>query len=328
MAIKEKTRIYIHCPPLVTTGGPQWLQQICYQLRQDDRIDAKMLYFENKLPNPQAPLYTQRYNNPYIKVEQLPVLTKKDIIILPQIHCSKRTFLPIFKNCTKVVLWQSVNFYLSTTQPNELNRWPKGTIHLAQGEYARDYLRFAQVPSEDVYLLNDYISDQFFNFTPILTDQFRQNIICYNPRKEKEFIENIKKYLQTKSYSKLFNFVPIDGYTTKEIINIFSKAKLYFDPGYCPGLDRMPREAAACGCCIMVSNLGGFKYYKDFPIPEKYKFEIENDNIPKILNTIEFLLNNYNERIGDFRILREKIAREKIVSEQKLEKIKERLIRY
>ena len=65
------------------------------------------------------------------------------------------------------------------------------------------------------------------------------------------------------------------------------------DFGYHPGKDRMPREAALFGNCIITNQKGSAKNNLDIPIKSKYKFSEVKTNIPKINKQIERIFNDY-----------------------------------
>jgi hypothetical protein len=106
----------------------------------------------------------------------------------------------------------------------------------------------------------------------------------------------------------------------KEVIQLMSHAKIYIDFGNHPGRDRLPREAALLGCCIITGKSGSAKFYEDIPIDEKYKFEEKDENIEKILNCIQDILKDYETIVADFEqyraiILDEKSEHKKILRE-------------
>lgn len=110
--------------------------------------------------------------------------------------------------------------------------------------------------------------------------------------------------------------------TRAQVKETMRAAKLYVDFGYHPGKDRMPREAAMCGCCIITGKLGAAGFKEDLAIDEtKYKFNQKNSDIPKIIQTIHYTLDNYNSVVSDFTGYREKISREKNEFEQDTLKI-------
>jgi hypothetical protein len=72
------------------------------------------------------------------------------------------------------------------------------------------------------------------------------------------------------------------------------------DFGGHPGRERMPREAAVNGCCVITNRRGSAKYYGDIPIPDKYKFEDDPENIPAIAARILNCFENYDDCVKDF----------------------------
>ncbi|HOL22470.1 MAG TPA: hypothetical protein PLQ41_06420, partial [bacterium] len=105
-------------------------------------------------------------------------------------------------------------------------------------------------------------------------------------------------------------FVPLISMSRMQVIETLKKAKVYIDFGNHPGKDRIPREAAIMGCCVITGKRGSAAYFEDVPIPEKYKFEDKKENIPKIIERIRDCLENYNERYKDFDNYREIIRKE------------------
>jgi len=59
----------------------------------------------------------------------------------------------------------------------------------------------------------------------------------------------------------------------EEVIKLLQKAKVYIDFDYHPRKDRLPREAAILGCCVITRKRGSAKFFEDVPIPDEYKFE-------------------------------------------------------
>ena len=85
-----------------------------------------------------------------------------------------------------------------------------------------------------------------------------------------------------------------------EVISLLSRAKVYIDFGNHPGKDRIPREAAVLGVCVITNLRGSAGDAKDLPIPIKYKFNETEENIPRILSLIEDCLNNYENNNINF----------------------------
>ncbi len=99
--------------------------------------------------------------------------------------------------------------------------------------------------------------------------------------------------------------------TNEKVRNIMWKAKVYIDFGNHPGKDRIPREAAICGCCIITGMNGSAKFKEDVPIPNVYKFDSTNDNIECIVKQIHNIINNYDKISKDFTDYKKFISNEK-----------------
>jgi len=95
-----------------------------------------------------------------------------------------------------------------------------------------------------------------------------------------------------------------------EVLDLLKSAKVYIDFGNHPGKDRLPREAATLGACVITSRRGSAGYFEDVPIPEEYKFEDTKENIPLIVAKIKDCLEHYEQRAKDFDYYREIIAKE------------------
>ena len=96
----------------------------------------------------------------------------------------------------------------------------------------------------------------------------RKNIVLYNPkRKYKIHSEADKKRF---FYSFCGNR-KYDAYAGNGSYGRSQSCALILVPH--PGKDRMPREAALLGCCILTSTLGSADFFDDVPIMSEYKFE-------------------------------------------------------
>jgi hypothetical protein len=112
-----------------------------------------------------------------------------------------------------------------------------------------------------------------------------------------------------------YRFKPIINLNREQIVHYMSKAKLYIDFGIHPGMERIPREAAASGCAVITNKCGSAKFAEDVQVPEKYKFE--NFDLPVIKDTIEYILNNFSRVFDEFSGYRNIInGQEKQMEEQ------------
>ena len=109
--------------------------------------------------------------------------------------------------------------------------------------------------------------------------------------------------------------------STDEVKVLLSQSKVYIDFGNHPGKDRLPREAALLGCCIITGKRGAAKYDEDVSIPAKYKFDDVKKEIEKIGNMIKECIDNYEINIKEFEDYRKKIANERKQFEKDVYKV-------
>jgi hypothetical protein len=191
----------------------------------------------------------------------------------------------------------------------------KVDYHLVQSYYAKDFVEKHNI--RHVLYLSDYINDTYINNLNKVDISKKQNIVCYNPKKGKQFTEQI-----IKKASKLnIKFVPIINMSNDQVRDLLTKAKVYIDFGNHPGKDRFPREAAVSMCCVITGQKGSANFYDDVKIPSKYKFKDKKKNIEAIVKQIEFCVNSYETSINDFKIYREYIMSEKEYFKQCIENI-------
>ena len=109
--------------------------------------------------------------------------------------------------------------------------------------------------------------------------------------------------------------------TNEEVLNLLLKSKVYIDFGTHPGKDRIPREAAMCGCCVITGKRGSAKYYEDVPLRDDFKFDDKEENIDKIIDKINLCLENYEEQNKNFDEYRKGIIGEEEKFEEDIKKI-------
>ena len=119
--------------------------------------------------------------------------------------------------------------------------------------------------------------------------------------------------------SPFFQWIPLINLSSKDMIDLMSRAKVYIDFGNHPGKDRIPREAAIHGCCIITGKRGSARFQKDVSIPEEFKFDDSCKNIPRILRKIEEVFLDYENVNKKFGSYREKIRMEEKVFDEDLD---------
>jgi hypothetical protein len=129
--------------------------------------------------------------------------------------------------------------------------------------------------------------------------------VFYNPAKGMHYTDAIRK-----RSGSLIKIKPIgsgqdgrDRVSPEQVRRMLKQCKIYVDFGPHPGMDRLPREAALAGCCVVTNMEGAAQYKDDVPLPSKYKIQtFDVDAIHKLLLD---LLENFEERSKDFDNYRE-----------------------
>lgn len=348
---KKSTKIYIMAPANSFTGGPELLHQIAVSIKKIFKVNPIMFYLPQNDKNPVHEQFKKyKLNYSYSIDDQ-----SKNLLIIPE-HFMFLKYSQKFKNIRKVLWWLSLDNYFGYKFKYDYNKFFRSIIkipfnicnffnkitkyrfgiftihdylklfykkskinnfvefqqinlHLSQSHYAYDFLK--------KYFKNlKYLSD--FQ-RPIIIKNYKKknklkkNIICYSS-KSNDFFD----YLKNNSN---FKMIKLAGYNNKQLINIFRKTKIYMDFGYHPGKDRMPREAALFGNCIITNQKGSANNNVDIPIKSKYKFSEVKSNIPKINRLIEKIFNDYKKEIKNFKFYQNIVLKEKFKFESDLRNI-------
>lgn len=298
-------RIFIISPALAT-GGTELLHQFSQYLTQNG-IENYMIYPDyNGVQCPTPPTFLKygvKYVSHYIdSPDTVLVLTET------QLHLAAEC-----RQGTLMVWWLSVDnystIYRDKIQNNNIDIWglrnKSNIIHFAQSYYARDFVNTYFSPKH-CYFLMDYINDDIINWAISHKDNYqRQNICLYNPRKGYEALTPIIAACRED-----ITWIPLTNMTPIEMADIMCKAKLYIDFGSHPGKDRIPREAAICGCCVLTNRKGSAAYSNDVNIPEKFKIK-DPGQVEAVLKSIYDLIDNYDSRTAEYSAYRENILAEK-----------------
>jgi len=320
------SKIYISCPAGVATGGPEALHQLGHHLILLG-FNAFMYYYHSPESTGLVHENYKKYDVPYINE---PENSQEHILITPETHLSS-VFCKKFSKVRKVVWWLSVaNYYIILNQQiarherkkrkslglsvlfgtfkiatfDSLKK--KNVLHIGHSYYSMVHLRENGI--EPVGQISDYMNDAFFERTDEKAE--KQDIIIYNPKKNDVFLDDI--IAQTRH----LNWKPLSRMSPAEVAGWMNRAKLYIDFGYHPGKERMPREACIMRCCMIIGKSGSAAYAEDMPIPEKYRFEKNTNEIPGILNRINDCLVNYDKLIKDFEPYRKVLYHEKAKFDQ------------
>lgn len=338
--IYPDTNVYVYAPVGCTTGGVELLHQLVDFLR-DNKKDAYIVYYgkeEHIVPDEYV-----KYNIE-IKEEQFIENNPHHIEVYTETMCDR--LIKNNRNTQKFLWWLSVdNFYSDYDKLclTDIFVWNKimgkksliyrikrflhgyndfrGKISLKKVAayatccgYQSEYIRWHLLNNgfKDIVPLFDYINTDYINRF-LLED--KENIVLYNPSKGFEYTK------QLIALAPDIQWLALKGYTRKQLVDLLRKAKVYIDFGNHPGKDRLPRECAMNGCCIITGKRGSAAYFEDVSIPEDYKFD---ENVVKkedIIKKIRWIFNNYTKAIDDLSFYRNKIVGEKEEFEEQIREI-------
>ena len=268
--------------PLFRTGGVELLHQLAHELSRYTGV--QMFYTSHGDPIDEYAYCQTEY------VYELP--DNDDFVIVPEIYARAN-----IGQHRRVIFWESVDNYLARSDDTNFD---PSIIHLAQSEYAWDFL-INVVKAKNVMRVSDYINEEFLE--PYDEKQPRKPIVLYNPAKGMQYTQKVIDAMPD------VQFLPLSGLSRTVLRNIMRGSMLYIDLGDHPGKDRMPREAAASGCCVLTSREGSAMYWEDVPIPNHHK--IERTDVDKITKRIRAILGHYELWICDFRYYQAQIKVEK-----------------
>lgn len=331
------SKIYVYCPAGVVTGGAELLHQLVSFLN-DNGKDAYIVYFGEK--DHILPSDYKCYN---VKITEQVINTEKNIEVIYE-----GIFDFVFHNelTQKFLWWLSVdNFYRCSTRFLSLidlfrfdfaygfdalakriyiwcfrhKDYPAKIISISklkklnvvngyQSEYAQNFLQ--NHGFKEMVALKDYINIEHFNHD--FDRKNRKDIVLYNPKKGLGFTK--KLIARTPD----LHWIPIQGMSRQQVINLMGEAKLYVDFGFHPGKDRLPRECAVNGCCVVTGMRGSAAFFEDVMVPNKYKFDEHKSSLSDIVEIIRWTLKNYEIAIDDFCMYRRMIALEKKEFEEQI----------
>lgn len=317
-------KVFIYCKPNLVTGGIELLYQLSDLLNRNG-YDAYILSTDGgdfEIPSD----YIKYNSKKTLEIED----QDENVIVIPEVFAAK---VKQIRKAKVILWWLSIDNYYYNFSGSISDTWKfnknlalkyfikkligkvkndnysiskicnnKRIINAYQCEYAKHFL--ADKGVTNLVALQDYINEDYvFSYTLI---EKKEDLIIYNPKKGFEFT---KILIDT---APDLNWIPIQNMNRVQVRDLMNKAKIYIDFGNHPGKDRMPREAAMCGCCIITGKKGSANYFEDVAIDEnKYKFEQSKQNVQTIIDTIRSLINNYRERINDYESYRNKISEEK-----------------
>lgn len=300
--------IYIACPREMFSGGPELAHQLCFELNQLHQ-PAKMLYYTTTGQvtawDVSDTVYARYQTDCALNHEEAD--QPDNILVIPETAIALYTD---YTRCRIHIWWMSVDNYLEATTESQQNSFETMVrnnpqiLHFVQSQYAFDYCKYTLNISQDrIHYLTDYINEAYLG--ELLPLPLHQDYIYYNPKKGLDIMEQL-----VNAYPD-YHWVPIVNMNIEQIVKVLSVGKIYVDFGNHPGKDRIPREAASRGCCVLTNRQGAAANDKDIPIPDKYKFDNVLSQFSAIMQTIDNILQNYPDAFRDFGRYRHQIRKER-----------------
>lgn len=301
-------RIAVLCPGGIVSGGPEVLHQLVDCLRSFG-IEAAIAYYPFDAQHSKPDAY-QHYDAPMCNF----VDSTTTLFVIPE---SSTWLTKLISKAQVAIWWLSVDNYLCAKRESQFRdmwvrvkslrnvRVPlwrlKAHLHFVQSEYASRFLKSAGLRSE---FLTDYLSAS--HFLGATDETIRGDVIAYNPLKGRERTTALIAALPD------FQFVPIRGMSPAQVAALLHRAKIYIDFGHHPGKDRLPREAAMAGCCVITNRRGSARFFEDVPIPDKYKLIDESDrHIAPFRTLATSIFRDFDSHRMDFEEYRFKIRLER-----------------
>ena len=296
-------RYFILAPENLISGGPELAHQMCCELSENG-CTAFMYYISDghrepvDIPAPKPYLGYQTAHETKIENVEQP-----DTVVI--FNEGSTTYIPAVSCGRKILWWMSVDNYKAATQQSDLDIIREQIcLHLVQSQYAYEYVKNeVGISEENILFVADYINEQYGRF--VLPAKYRQNIALYNPKKGYADMEPL---IQSAPW---LRWIPLINLNTEQIVVLMQSAKVYVDFGGHPGKDRIPREAAASGCCVVTNKKGSAANDVDVPIPEKYKFADVPSQYEEIKALLADICKEFERHSAEFDSYRKVIGEER-----------------
>ena len=317
--------VLVVCPGNAMTAGPEALHQLVATLvRLGQRASIVYHPFDRSFETP----------GPY-RAHGAPVGRYADepgtLVVFPEIFTKAALRV---RHADAAIWWMSVNNFTAERygRPwrDKLRYWkyvlkgrqPWGGVralahlhHFAQSEYARQFLAAHGVASQPlsdpipVYTGADYLRQ----LPAWLAAARRSDTILYNPSKGAPITAALMA-----AYPQ-WTFQPLRGLDRAQLADAFLQARLYIDFGHHPGKDRLPREAALHGCCVVTARHGSAANDVDVPLPARCKLDVRaQDFVQRFGEVAGDIFQRFEACAAELAPYRDVIAREPQTWEQQV----------
>lgn len=296
------------------TGGPEALHHLVAEMRALG-LNAYIAYYPFG-PNHHVPDRYTEFDTPVAEVGDLP----SNLLIFPEV-------LPVqalkMRHAKSLIWWLSVdNFYknrrgdgwvrnrgryfgmcLKQSRPWTGVAATRRLGHLVQSHYAAKFLEKRGIEAD--FLFEPINPSYLSHFQAGAKTETSHLEVLYNPAKGLGFTRRLI------AANPDIRFTALSGMSQHQLLETMQRAKLYIDFGHHPGRDRLPREAAMLGCCVVTSRRGSAGNAFDLPIPETYKLDTAASGFLATASAlIRDILKNPARHNTAFETYREHIRRE------------------
>ena len=305
--VSKDTVVYVVSPAYNKTGGTELAHQLVYTINKNG-LEAKVAYYKDGEKPMQVNPAFRRYVDTFVAIQDIEDLDR-NVVVLPETGVQYGKPLEKIQKC---IWWMSVDNYTKwhhlATACEHFDLWTiikwilrgrlktspyphfdKAITHFYQSEYARVFLEKSGI--DNACRLSDYLNEEYLR---IDVNTERKDAVLYNPRKGMEFTQKLIKAAPD------INWVPLQNMTTEQVKETLLHSKVYIDFGNHPGKDRFPREAAACGCCVITGKRGSAKFHEDVPIDDEFKFDEKKVSPKDIVAKIKQCLTDYRNQSKKF----------------------------
>ena len=311
--------IFVACPGNATTAGPEAIHQLVADLNRFGQ-PAAVVYFPFDRAFASPPPY-RKYHVPIAPYRD----EAGDLIVFPEIVT---TYALKVRRARAAIWWMSVNNFTCVRYGRAwrdkiryfkylmkgLRPWGgakalKHLRHFAQSHYAMEFLAMQNIQA-------DFLSDPIPLYTTPgylaelankLPHASRLNRILFNPHKGAKITRRLMEAFPD------WQFMPLVGYEREQLAEIFLCSKLYIDFGHHPGKDRLPREAAIHGCCVITGINGSAANAVDVPIHANYKLDDKDaEFICRFESVVRRVFHDFDVCMKDFETYRKTISLEQM----------------
>lgn len=319
--------IYIFSPAKKCTGGPEALHQLAYYLRMVG-LNSYIVYYDNSGFVESLPIDRYVQYEPYIVSYADIEDSDRNVCVAPEnapwclngLYRARKCIIWLSKHYNEITypsIWEKIIylkrrlFYESVENARFILYNDAKCLHLCGSKYAYEYVSYQYSNSKVKYLVEP-ISKDFYDISNKTKNKYRRDIVLYNPAKPSDMMTQLLERAR-------FEYVPLRGYTPKELAQKYQEAKLYIDLGEFGGPERIPKEAVYFGCNILVASHNAAANDFDVAIPQEYKID-DNESAEQIEARITEMLENYELHYPNFESFRIKIEK---LEETYLQQIKE-----